>query len=141
METKKQDLKPNFWDRAGIFLSGLCIVHCLALPLGLVLVPVFAEEFLHSNDLTHAILLAFILAVSGFAFIGGYRSHKKKEPVLWFIPGIITIIFATYFTHDTLGHMWEPVFAIIGGLFLIKAHRVNHSCKKCDEVHKHHHNV
>jgi hypothetical protein len=126
------------WDIAGVLLSGLCVIHCVAIPLILILFPIFGASFFPTEDMTHAVLLAFILGISGFAFITGYRVHGKMRPVLWMAFGVLIIIFATFFVHNHLGHYWEPVFAIIGSLALIRAHILNHRCKKC-EVHGHKH--
>jgi hypothetical protein len=126
------------WDFWGIFLSGLCIVHCIAVPLVILFFPLLSLQFFPEEDLTHAILLAFILGVGGIAFISGFRVHGQWRPVVWMAAGLLLVMFATFIVHDWLGHIWEPIFAIAGSGCLIRAHILNHQCKKCEhEHHKH----
>lgn len=129
------------WDFWGVLISGLCVVHCIAVPIILILFPALGLSFFPQEDMTHAVLLAFILGVAGIAFVTGYRVHGQWQPVAWLVAGLSIIIFATFFVHSELGHKWEPIFAIIGSLCLIRAHYLNHHCKKCDHEHvKHDHN-
>ncbi|MEQ1664997.1 MAG: MerC domain-containing protein [Bdellovibrionales bacterium] len=127
------------WDFWGVLVSGLCMVHCIAVPIVILLFPALGMELVPREDLTHVFLFAFILGVAGVAFISGFRVHGKWQPVFWLIAGMIFVIYATFFAHRQLGHMWEPVFAIIGSLFLIRAHILNHRCKKCEREHAHGH--
>ncbi|RME16303.1 MAG: MerC domain-containing protein [Bdellovibrio sp.] len=121
------------WDRLGVFVSGLCIIHCLSLPILLAFFPQIKKKFFPKEDFTHMILLAFILGFAGAAFLSGYHVHGEKKPVIFMSIGVLIVIFATYFAHNLLGHYWEPVLAIIGSLFLIYAHILNHKhCKICN---------
>jgi len=127
------------WDWAGIFISGICIVHCLLVPAILLLAPGVMAEILPNEDLTHAILMAFILGVAGVTFFKGYSLHQNIRPVLWMVAGVLLVAYATYFVHARLGHMWEPLFAIAGSICLIRAHILNrHHCKLCEQHHIEH---
>lgn len=130
--------KLSGWDLWGAIISFACILHCMAVPLVLLVYPAFGREFLPQEDVTHAVLLAFILGVAGLAFVSGYRVHGKWQPVAWLVAGLMLAVFATFFVHRYLGHNWEPAFAIAGSLCLIRAHYLNHHCKKCENVHRAH---
>lgn len=132
----KPDAPNSEWDWFGISLSGLCIIHCLAIPAILLFFPIWGKEFIPSEDKTHAFLLAFILGIAGLAFFSGYRVHGQKKPILWMAAGVSLITYATFFAHQQLGHMWEPVVAVLGSLALIRAHILNHRCKTCEVHHK-----
>jgi hypothetical protein len=131
-------IKTRSWDFAGIFISGLCVLHCLAVPLLLFLAPTLSASIFPSEDITHAVLLAFILGVAGIAFVSGFRVHGQWRPVAWMAGGMLIVIYATFFAHSQLGHTWEPVVAIIGSLALVRAHYLNHHCKKCEVDHTEH---
>lgn len=65
--------------RAGMALSGLCLVHCLLLPLALAAVPLSLGAFLPTkwveSEWLHASLIAPVVLVSGTALLrGGARS-------------------------------------------------------------------
>lgn len=126
------------WDIAGVGISVLCMLHCIAVPVVLVLFPAIGAAVVPHEDQTHAFLLAFILGVAGFAFFTGYRVHGQKKPVIWMAVGVIIVTYASFFAHEQLGHNWEPVVAIIGSLALIRAHILNHKCKICEEHECHH---
>lgn len=129
----------NRWDKLGILISGLCVVHCLAIPIVILMFPAISMRFFPAEDSTHIILLAFILGVAGVAFHSGYRQHGKWQPLAWLAAGLALVLFATFFVHDHMGHAWEPIFAIIGSVCLIRAHYLNHICKKCEHDHVSHH--
>jgi len=131
--------KTSKWDFWGIVISGLCVVHCLAIPILIFFLPVLGLKIFPQEDLTHVTLLAFILGVAGVSFVSGFRVHGKWQPVIWLVTGLVFIFFATFFVHRTLGHTWEPVIAIVGSLCLIRAHYLNHKCKKCEVAHTHSH--
>lgn len=124
------------WDRIGISLSGLCIIHCLCLPLAIIVAPAIGSFFL--DDYTHVLLFFLILISVGAAFIPGYQLHRKLHPIACAFLGFSLIAFATFFSHSWFGHAWESPIAICGSLFLIFAHWLNHRskhlCAKC----KHH---
>ena len=130
--------KVSGWDLWGVFISGLCVVHCLLIPFALLVFPSLGIHLFPSEDITHVVLFSFILGVAGFAFISGYRIHGQWRPVIWLIAGLILVSYATFFAHNQLGHLWEPVVAIAGSLCLIRAHYLNHKCKKCEHEHAHH---
>lgn len=125
------------WDWVGVGISILCIIHCVLIGLLFILYPV-GISFFPEEDWTHVVMLSFVLGVAGIAFISGYRKHKKIEPVLWMILGVALVSFAAFFVHDLLGHSWEPLFAIAGGAALIRAHILNHHCRKCEVAHENH---
>lgn len=133
-------LKLKGWDFWGVVISAACVVHCLAIPTVIILFPALGYSFFPQEDLTHALLFAFILGVAGLAFVTGYRVHGQWRPVAWLVAGLVLVFFATFFAHRLLGHMWEPAFAILGSLCLIRAHYLNHHCRKCEHDHvKHDH--
>lgn len=134
--TKK--LKTAGWDFVGILVSGLCVLHCLAVPLVLIVFPAIGASLFPSEDMTHVVLLAFILGAAGVAFISGYRVHGQWRPVAWMAVGMVFVVYATFFAHDHLGHLWEPIIAIAGSLALIRAHYLNHHCKQCEHEHSRH---
>jgi len=125
-------MKKPSWDIIGILVSGLCVVHCVALPILVIFLPAIVTAFLPEEDLTHKILFSLIIGVAALAFIPGYKFHKQIKPLMWLAVGMVMLIIATFFMHDFYGHQLEPVCAIAGSLCIITAHYLNHrSCKHC----------
>lgn len=113
------------WDAIGVLGSFVCLVHCLVLPLAVVILPwlvLFEGEGLHRG-------LAVALAVPAvLAFIPGWRNHGKWLPGLFMAGGLIALNAAAFVVPEH----WETGLTVVGGLFLIAAHVLNrHLCRRC----------
>ena len=95
------------FDRAGIFLSGLCVVHCIASlvvvsalglggqflldpaihRIGLVVAVVVAAVAIGLGALNHRRRAPFVIAMTGLSFMGGALAvpHGAEEAVLTII--------------------------------------------------------
>ena len=61
------------WDLAGIGASSLCVLHCVATPLLVVILPVVEAV----EKQTHAAFALAILGIGLLAFWPGYRRHSR----------------------------------------------------------------
>ncbi|HZW59719.1 MAG TPA: MerC domain-containing protein [Woeseiaceae bacterium] len=109
-------------DRAAVVLSGLCVLHCLALPV-LVLGTPFVAALASSH--WHAPMLLVVVPVSVFAILRGYRQHGNK-PVPWF--GALAL--ALLIVGGTLAHNWygaaaDRTLTVAGSLLLAAVHWQN----------------
>lgn len=121
-------------DRLGICLSALCLVHCLATPLLILLLP--SIQFLETHESWHEgfhLTLMLVLPVLALAaFLPGYRRHGDKRVFFWAVPGLILVaIVALAFEHVS----WTgSLISILGSLMLIRAHVINRQQCACCEV-------
>lgn len=123
-------------DRAGIFLSVLCCIHCMAIPLLMIFAPsigqYFEEEWIH--------ILGFIAVVplGLYAFISKLKVHSDKRPLYIGLVGITFLVLGhlahEYLAHET-GEMIEVVASIVGGLSLVGAHLLNIKLCRCNTCH------
>lgn len=122
----------KFWDRLGICASGLCLVHCLATPVILLLFPTFKLAFLEHESI-HQILAVVIVSSVLVAVYPQCRRHGHKDIIAYALAGVFFILSAIFFGHD-LGEEFEHILTIIGSIFLLVAHtkniRVRHG--KCE---------
>lgn len=128
-------------DAAGALLSGVCVLHCLLLPLALTLLPVLQVSLL-GEDSFHQLLLVFILPVSVVALSIGCRQHKGWPVFLLGAGGLAVLCFAASFGHSTLGMTGERLLTSAGGLLLVAAHWQNYrACREasCDHKDEHAH--
>lgn len=109
-------------DRWAIFISGLCVVHCLAIPITVLLLPAVSGPLEQEQTLTHWLLLAVALPVSLVALGSGYRHHGGIGTLLL---GIVGLILLTLGVSHWLGERWEVPLTVAGGLALILAHLRN----------------
>ncbi|MEM6854770.1 MAG: MerC domain-containing protein [Planctomycetota bacterium] len=64
------------WDRLGIIASLACVVHCLAAPFLLLLLPTLGSMW--SHPAAHWVLAALVLPLAGVVIWRGYRLHRKR---------------------------------------------------------------
>lgn len=109
-------------DRIAVFLSGLCLVHCLALPLAFLLTPFLANWLVASETMVHWILFGTALPVSAIAIGRGYRMHHDKPTVGLGVAGLLLMLAGV--TH-VFGAAGEAAITISGVLLLLWAHLRN----------------
>lgn len=107
-------------DRWGIIISSACLVHCLALPLVLALLPAFASS-LPPDSWVHPVLIGMALPVTGAALWRGYRLHRRAGPALTGVTGLALIAAALL----ARGGPAEPALTVMGGLIVSAAHIFN----------------
>lgn len=134
MSNTKAKKKFKFtWDGVGMALSGICILHCILLPVFLIGFPAITGFIPISEDLTHTILLLFLLPTALFAVYSGYKMHQQKKPLILMMIGLIIVLIGTLFLHEFVDHHWEPIVVTIGSLIIVRAHFLNrHHCKRCE---------
>ncbi len=71
---------PNLFDRLGILTAGGCIVHCLLVPLVLLVAPGLVSE-VFENEAIHILLACAALFFIAIAVTRGYQNHKSFLPV------------------------------------------------------------
>ncbi len=109
-------------DRLALFLSGLCLIHCLALPFALLLGPVLSGWLLETETTVHWFLWAMALPISALALSRGTRRHGRTS-ILW-LGGLGLVMMFAGVSH-ILGDEAEIALTVIGVLALLTAHLIN----------------
>lgn len=121
-------------DRLGVIASVVCFIHCLAAPVVLSLLAVYAH-FLPSEEHTHRVLAVCITLLGAIAILTGYRRHKKPSVLVFMAAGVGFICLGAFFGDRLPTHWMEVLITLAGSCCLIAAHRLNHtfcrSCKAC----------
>jgi hypothetical protein len=105
----------------GIFLSGLCIVHCLAAPIVLLALPLVVEEHFHSH-LAPLVGFVALLAVGRGAWL-----HRRRRPLVPLFVGVGLL--ALVAVREPGGGL-EVALSLIASGFLIAAHWLNVRCSR-----------
>ena len=108
-------------DRSAIGLSGLCLVHCLAFPVIIALLPAMAP-ILPQQPWVHPAILATALPLAGLALWRGWRRHHDLRPGLLGVVGL-NLMGAGLAVGE--GRSMETILTVIGGLLLATAHALN----------------
>ncbi len=120
MKEEALDAHLSRLDRWGIVISSVCLVHCLALPLIIALLPAITSS-LPPDSWVHPVLIGLAVPVTGGALWRGYSVHRRGRPALIGCAGLGLIGTALLF-RDTLA---EPVLTVAGGALVACAHILN----------------
>ena len=118
----------KIWDRSGILVTFVCLLHCLALPLLITAIP-FGHNILRSHWL-ETLLLCLGVLFGSMSFLASYRQHHKLGPFLVGASGMILLIVnltGGFFSHFVF-HAEMPeleALVIAGGCLLICGHLWN----------------
>ena len=124
-------------DAIAVVLSGVCMLHCLALPLLLTISPILNVTLL-SETVFHMLLLVFILPISVIALKIGCRSHKDKLTLVLGAVGLSILTITAFFGHQLFGLNGERILTSLGGLILACAHVQNYRCCRRDNCNHDH---
>jgi hypothetical protein len=109
-------------DRAAVLLSGLCLLHCLALPFLLVSLPAFSA--LSAGHL-HAQMLIVAIPVSAIALAFGFRRHESRYVVGFGLVGMLLLVVGGTVAHSYYGIVADRTFTLSGALVLAVTHYFN----------------
>lgn len=112
-------------DALGVFLSLACLLHCLALPLLMALLPLTAVS-IFSDERFHKLILLGVVPVSALALGAACYRRRAYRVALLGAAGVALIGYAA-FGHELSGlsHRGETTLTVIGALLLSAAHLVN----------------
>lgn len=112
----------SVWDKLGIATSVACLIHCLAVPLLLPLLPMLA---LMKHTQVHGLLLVPIVALSGLGLLPGYIRHRAHRVLVFAGVGItlcsVAVVAEAWFDI----HWLDAPLTVMGGVLLISAHVAN----------------
>jgi len=134
MDTKAQLLL----DRISISISTLCAIHCIGVPLLLVLSPNLVLGMLDDHSF-HIFLAWLIIPSSLLAAFLGCAKHKDKRVMSGILLGLTSLIFTALWGHDILGDIGEVVVTIASTIVLATSHLRNYKlCKNsvCNQCSK-----
>ena len=111
-------------DAVAMAITGICAVHCFALPLMMIAFPLLGPVFLN-HYLFHQILLTVIVPTSVIALTLGYRQHRSSLVLVLGGMGIAALAFIALNGHDWLSLDEERLATTLAGLVLASGHVVN----------------
>lgn len=106
-------------DKTGIWVTTLCALHCLLLPVILPILSLIGLSFIGEEVLERTIL-GISLVVGFVALVIGMRKHLRLYPLLLLFAGGVI-----YWHKDSLGEVGEPIIILLGASLIVAAHWVN----------------
>ena len=122
-------------DRFSIGFSTLCLLHCLAVPVLVSVVPVFAT-FALADERFHLALVAIVVPTSVIALCLGCRLHKSRRILICVFAGVFVLVVAAILGGQYLGEIGETVLTVLGASVVALAHWFNfRACRARDCEH------
>ena len=120
--------RPRLADLTGILLSLTCLIHCLALPLILLLAPALSR-WIALPEGVHAAILLLALPAAAVAMRDGWRRHRRLVPAVFAVAGL-SLLALGLSAHEGWIAVANPAAAdrlltSAGALTLAAAHLVN----------------
>ncbi len=107
-------------DGFALSASALCMVHCLALPLLLAVLPALTSRF--SGPWFHIVMLMVAIPTSVIALVGGFRRHHLLWPLFLGATGLTLMAGGVMFEGRFIVETGMTVF---GSAMLASAHIMN----------------
>ena len=138
-------------DKVSICLSLCCILHCIALPALILIVPSMASFWINDENV-HVFLVLLAIPISLFAMGKSLRKHHNYKCIVLAGIGLLLLVVAIFMhdigfngehgqgehgqgehghdehghdEHSVLGETLETIFTVMGGLILFGAHFLN----------------
>jgi hypothetical protein len=110
----------SFGDSLAILVSSACLIHCLALPLVLALLPAWSI-WLDPPESFHLWVVMLASPLSLFVLIRAAQGRLDFAPLWLGITGLCLMALALAVTDPVL----EPLVTSVGALSLVLAHVLN----------------
>ncbi|WP_299697077.1 MerC domain-containing protein [Hydrocarboniphaga sp.] len=112
-------------DMGAMLLSGLCLVHCLALPLLVAALP-WAMAGLFTSESFHFWMLIAVVPSSFAALLLGCRRHRDWRVLAVGACGVLLLSAGLVGSvYGVIAHRGETVLTVCGALLLAAAHTAN----------------
>lgn len=131
--------RPRLADLTGIVLSFTCLLHCLALPLALLLAPALSR-WIALPEGVHAAILLLALPAAAIAMRDGWRRHRRIVPAMLASAGLVLLGLGLS-AHEGWIATANPeaadrLLTSVGALTLAAAHLVNWRWRHSGRVHR-----
>lgn len=114
----------SYTNNLAIGVSAFCVVHCLASPLLIVLLPSLTALQLN-NEAFHSWLLMGVIPTSLFSLLMGCKQHQFYRVLIIGICGLLFLISAVLVEGFEHGELMEKVLTVIGACIVAFGHYLN----------------
>jgi MerC mercury resistance protein len=119
MMLKRLKRHSHLLHKTGMFLSVICLIHCLATPIIITVLPFIAEGWISHNTEIALVLISTLIAL--YLMLKDYKIHGNLIPLLVLIVAFSLQIIGLFIVQP----MFETVFLILGSLNMAIAYFVN----------------
>lgn len=147
----EKPLKRRYFSNISLFLSSLCLLHCLAMPVLLITLPAVSHLLPPQFEL---VLILAIIPISLVGFVPTWLRHRDLTLGVMFAVGLLLILLsqfgishnhevsATQLSHDhshLASFLAQTGVMLVGVLLLaVSVYRNNKHTHVCKNPHHHH---
>lgn len=124
------DTKSSVVEFMSIVGPSVCIVHCLATPLLLGLLPIIGTQY-PVLGLNEQMLALIVVPLCALALVPGYLKHRQKEMLGFLCAGIVFILFGSFLADKVIAKGSELPISVLGSICLIRAALLNRRFCHC----------
>lgn len=132
------EIAKNLTDKIAITLSLTCAVHCLAMPLLLLLLPSVAALQLNSEAF-HMWMVVVVVPTSIYALFMGCRQHEHYRLLAIGSVGLVFLMLAVTLDEELIGELGEKALTLVGAVIIAFGHYRNFrlcqqksNCNSCE---------
>lgn len=114
-------MRHRWFDGAAISASGLCLAHCLLLPVFLITLP-SGVHAAGGNETFHIAMLLIAIPMSLFGLFTGSKAHGNPFPLQMGFTGLLLLALGAWLEH---AYASAILLTVIGSFLLIGAHVAN----------------
>lgn len=124
----------KIFDKIGICVSSVCLVHCLLMPILLLSFPALSAQFDHTEHDVHLYFGILVFLSAAFAMFPHCKKSGRKDILLIASMGVFFVIAGFTIGHE-VSEIVEHILTIIGSILLVTAHYKNIKIKhsKCED--------
>ena len=111
------NLKHAWTHYLGLSASLLCLIHCLALPALVPLLPLLAP---HNHWFVESIFV-LLITLSTFTIYRGFREHEDSRALWLGLTAFILLVTSLFFDH----HWFQIILSVCGSALMTVAHYLN----------------
>lgn len=111
-------------DKLAISFSMICVVHCLAFPLLVALLPSIAI-LPFEPEAFHFWMVMVVIPTSMYALTLGCKKHKHFSLLAYGAVGLASLTVAVLFGESHLGEFGEKLLTVIGAVLIAFTHLKN----------------
>lgn len=116
---KKLKEHSHLLHKAGLWLSFLCLIHCLATPFVITLLPVIGEKYV--TETTEFYLIGLSIVIGLFLMIKDYGVHKNFIPLILLSVSVVLNYAGLFLVSAAL----EKYYVISGASVMAVAYAFN----------------
>lgn len=121
-------------DQFAIGLSLLCAIHCLAVPILLVMVPSLVSLQL-DNEAFHKWMVFAVLPISIYALTLGCKKHQRYRVLAFGVVGLVLLVSALLL-EEMVGEVGEKALTLLGAALISWGHYSNFKlCHQHEDCH------